>query len=1508
MALRRHLRAALGALFQLAKLLSLSAVLAASLAVGMVLHVNTPPARRVAARALTSELSDYFQGTVQIEQVDAITLHGVNAPEARVQDPKGETVLVLSELRAKADVVQLFKTVIWGGERISLVIQHVRAERAEVFIAPEPDSGIPTIATAFTPVDRPSEPSSEPSGTPRYVRTWLPNVEVGRIYARGRVGGLPTLELQLANVRGSVLVSPKGAAIDVQRYGVVVRGLGGTDMTGTGDVHIRAPGAVWSSFDGFFGNLSVGAFVHVKGGKIEARLDLPQAKPEDVQGLWVDYPIRAPVTAHVEARGTPSALQTSLRLSSGESRVTASGPLVLSPNLSVKLDVEGRSFDLRTLFPDGPRTNVDLDSSIAIWDKQGQIVVDANGTTAASKLLDNDVPPMDIGGTYNEKGFSGTATLHEDGMPLKVDFTFHPDGPIDLTARARSFSIEKAPRVKALTNARGRADVTVKARIEKERLDASLVANLRTFKMGDISVSQANISGRARGPLTRPKELDVNANITGQGLAAGGFSFGKMDVSARGNVLKPKVSAKLTDDFGPNVNASAVVAMQDPPRLDNLAVEVKRAGTSLGGRIARLDLGSREIHIEDLSLTGAGGKLTGSLRLSPERIVARAKGEDLDLDAIARALGLEKGTLGGSLRVDTNLDVHNDGAFGHLHFALGKGSVLGVGGIAMRVNAAVDGKRFDGDVSGTVEGIGNIGGAWQTELKGKIIQSDIWKRWTGLAQIHASELNLGLLTYALPSSWGVQAVDGKAFAQVRLERGDEDKLPSVFWVGGTQNLVVEYGEDTKLDTIDVQVGGGIDGGTGDTSITTRLVDPGGALASISGSAKLDLAALAASPETMGAQLSDTKMEGVLQIPTRRLSQLPEPLKVTAIDGSIDGRVTWFGTPKDPVIGARVNFTALRAAGSRLALPADLLVTAQYEPKSGRYAGTGELSHAKTRAAWLISKGNIPLDGKPPTGGVQMIFERAPLGILPFLADGRVTGALSGTLALQRPEGAALPYASANLQLLDVTVDRVPLGRGSIVARSDGKTISAKGEMTKKSSRLSVTAGAGVRWEGVAPELDPDRPIRLGLEARSFDAVVLSPFLRDIFSRLGGDIDAGLAATLVAEKRETETHWTGKIAGYSMLRNGVVQIAPLGLEIRDLSLRADAREAGRYTAIDISNVQGKARSEKYNVHSSGSLYFDGVRLEKGTARLALADVPLLVQGVSQATAEGNAILTLQRQPERMLVTVEVPQLVARLPQASARSVIELSDNPHVAVLQPLREPTTSDGERALPWRFVVQLGSGVLITRNDLSVPLSGQPVVELGNEVAVMGYVDLRAGGRIQTLGKSFVIENGRVLFDTDDPADPHLNAVASWRAPDGSTVYLEVTGTLKDARLRVSSPDHSEDEAMALLLGGGGDLATGAGVGAINAIFGDALLGKVEVRTATHEDKAAHTVAVQVARDIWFEGTYRQSTQTVQSSTGADKVDVSGTVDWRFRKNWSLRTEIGTLGTGLDLLWQYRY
>ena len=66
----------------------------------------------------------------------------------------------------------------------------------------------------------------------------------------------------------------------------------------------------------------------------------------------------------------------------------------------------------------------------------------------------------------------------------------------------------------------------------------------------------------------------------------------------------------------------------------------------------------------------------------------------------------------------------------------------------------------------------------------------------------------------------------------------------------------------------------------------------------------------------------------------------------------------------------------------------------------------------------------------------------------------------------------------------------------------------------------------------------------------------------------------------------------------------------------------------------------------------------------------------------------------------------------------------------------------------------------------------------------------------------------------------------------------------------------------------------------------------------------------MQVSDDVWFEATYKTpggGHRVEPGASGADK-GVSGTVDWRFSRSWSLRSELGTLGAGFDLLWQYRY
>jgi len=89
---------------------------------------------------------------------------------------------------------------------------------------------------------------------------------------------------------------------------------------------VRVPGAVWSSFDGYFGNLPVSASVHVKGDQVDANIDVPRGLPEDVQALLAEWPLRQAVSGHVEATGTLPVLQANARFDLDASRITASAP------------------------------------------------------------------------------------------------------------------------------------------------------------------------------------------------------------------------------------------------------------------------------------------------------------------------------------------------------------------------------------------------------------------------------------------------------------------------------------------------------------------------------------------------------------------------------------------------------------------------------------------------------------------------------------------------------------------------------------------------------------------------------------------------------------------------------------------------------------------------------------------------------------------------------------------------------------------------------------------------------------------------------------------------------------------------------------------------------------------------------------------------------------------------------------------------------------------------------
>ncbi len=1334
-----------------------------------------------------------------------------------------------------------------------------------------------------------------------------------------------------------------------------MRGLGGTDARGTGTLHIRAPGAVWSSFDGYFGNVEFGAFTRVDGDRVAATLDLPRAKPAAMRALWPDWPLKKDVDAHVEARGKLPNLSTSATFDIEGSQISARGPLRLSGGVEAKLDVKARHANIQALWPKAPATDFSADTSLDIWNKHGQVVVDVNGTTQPTKILDQPVPAVDVNGTFNEKGFDGKATLHEHGLPLKVAFALHPDGSIDLDAQSRGFSIQGAPRLKQYTDARGEAQMRVKARIEHDHLDAYLTADVNDFALGDVKLGHGRINGHASGPLAEPKRLDIDAQLTGRDMKAGMFSFDKVDASARGPVLAPRVRASLEDRFGPSINASAVVPTQGPTRVRQLALDVERGSAKLHGKVAQLDLSGGNVEIKDLSLTGAGGEVHGSARIQPTLLEVHANGTGLDLDKVAEALGLPRGTVGGTLGIHADVTSSRTSSSGEVRIALGNASIMSFGGISMLLNAKLDNRSLDGDASVLVKNIGALGAQWETTLAGPVQKAKSWTDIIGEAEVQLSDVNLAGLEHALPKSLHVEKVTGHAFGQFRVDRNKPQSLPSVFAVAGTKNLDIQRqvpGEAAEhIQHIDVQVGGQIDGETGATTGTTRLVYEDSVLAAASGSLSLDLPRAIRQPRVLAEQLMDTPITAVLNVPQRSLDAFPELIRPKGVNANVGGRISLVGTLRSPTFSAQATAQGISFTGSRYAMPFDLDASAQYVQKTGRFGGTARVLANNRRLALLTAQGtarwndligNVPA-GKPRwTGGVQLLLDGLPLRILPPLADSRVAGELYGSAALQRQ--GALPDVAANLDVRGANIEMIPVGNGRVTVRSNGEALNATMHFDNGGGSLDAEARAALGWDGVVPSIDDKRPVRIDVGARHFNAVVLTPLLSDVLSELSGDIDAKLSADLTQEpdpEHPKHKRWTGQLSGQADMQHGVVQIAALGMRLTDVAFTATATGKGRRTEIVIQSATATSRSEERNIAASARLYMDGLRLDRGSAAVNLgtnqAGVPLMTEGVELAsvTSKAPVTVTLHRVPERMMVDVNVPRAVAKLPRATSRDVISLGSNPDIEVMQPLYEPVEHRSGEALPWHVVFNLGD-VRVIRSDVEVPIHGQPIIDINKEAEVKGYVTLDPGGRVPALGKVFVIDGGRVSFDTGDSSNPHVDVTASWRSPDGTTVYANVQGTLKEAQLRLSSdPAMPEPEIMALLLGGspsdsgteagsGGQQAQAIGVGAaalgFNELFSETPLGAVQFRTSTRQNQytsssnPAYTAAVRISDEVWLEGTYEQGGATGggsagdPSASGANKAAFSAAIDWRFHKNWSLRTEAGNASTALDLLWHYRY
>ncbi|HTQ07309.1 MAG TPA: translocation/assembly module TamB domain-containing protein [Polyangiaceae bacterium] len=1491
------------------------------------LHLGLPPGRRVAARALEVLLARVLGGSFEVGRISELTAWSVAVDRFVARDPKQRVVLDASGVRARADVLGIVREVLKNDGKTTIVVAYSRVDRVAVTLAPEAGGSELGLAAAFTPRSKtPKAAGAKP------VRLWFANAEIGRGKVTSELVGLPRFTGDVNGARGQVLVSPVGVAVDAAQFSATIHGLLAQDLRAVGSFHERGTTHFWSSLDGFAGDVQFDGVARLDGKRLVLTLDVPRAEPAAVRALLPAWPLEQATTVHVEARGDLPKLVAKAQATIGRTGLAANGTLEFAPSTRLTLAAHGDAIDLRALFPNAPETSFSADTTLVLGtDARGAELV-ADGKTDAAAVAGVPVPATNFRATYDASGLAGTATLHEPGLPLEGSFSLK-NAAFDADVRAGRFELARAPRLARVLGARGGAAFRLKARVARGDLDATLTGDVDGFGLGAFTLGRGHVTARAQGPVAAPKTLRLDAGLDGKDARFGELVFDDVSIHATGPAARLALSAELGGRHGVHVSAKTRVAALGATRFDDVDLVVARDTTSLHARAGHVALAENSLEASDVKLEGAGGTLEGSGRYRPGLLEVDARGKDLDLGLISHVVGFSGRGVAGKLDVNAEVSLARDVRRGTLEASVHDGSYGGLAGATVELSTTLEEESLQGTALFDVSGLGRARGAFDMTVTGPLLSTNDWLRATGRCDLGIENLELARLLPLLPAAWQVSELGGTAIGQVSVLRSGPEDPPSVTFLAATQGLTLAQGAvaaPVRVSGVQAELSGDVDGKQGFLQGTVHLIDATGLLASASGRLDLDVKRALGDPAGALGLLRSEPVVASLVVAQRTLDGLPSFVRPGNVLGTLSAEADVRGTLAEPELSARASVSHLTLGDDPEIVPFDACGTLQYDPLAAKIglglqayvAGDGPACSG-VRVAVASATGGVDTAAfargeRAFRGEAELSLEDLPLDLVPELAEAGMSGRARGVVAFTGDGD--LPALNARLKLADVAVRKMPVGAGDLTLRTDGRAVALGLTLERAGGTLKADAHAGLAWSGNAPVLDRSLPIAVSSEIHDVDAGILTPIVGGVLADLGGRLDGAVALTLAPSVTTPGAPAAvNALSGKLTLADGSFQLGGLGMRLSKVRFDATAARSGNRTVISVRNLAAASGTKYANVSADVDLYLAGLHLEDARATANLKNVPLMIQGVSQATLTGGATLELFPERDPMLVAISLHDLTAALPRTSGRAVLGVDDNPDISVKQPLREPLRAARGEALKWELAFDLARKVRITRSDMEIPLRGRPVIELDDKTRVSGDLELESGGRVQLLGKGFVIESGEVHFDTPDPSDPHLRVLASWRAPDGTTVYVDVGGTMRQATLRLESdPSLTQPEIQALLLGGssnssGGEAqAAGLGYGAdfMGQLLADTPLKQVEIRTGnetTADDLsyATYSAVVPVGDNVWVELSYKN----LEGTGPAEQRDAaSAIIDWRFKRDWSLRTEAGTIGTGLDLLWQYRY
>ena len=1547
-----------------AESVAVSAVFASALVGAVVSNANDPAFRRAGAEIANRALGGVFTGKIVVGRIEELHIgwHAhVKVAHAEIVDPEGRAVIKADGIDAGIDLVRLFASIRAGGPPV-IALDEPIIDSAEVILDVDAANtlgiarafGSPPVTTAPTP----PKPGREMDPD---VRLEIPKAQLRRALVHGNLVP-PSLDGAAQNVKASVFVIENKLTLTAERAELSARsprapgqvgdvhGVGHGELTYPVKVRVGEPTgyaavAMRWELEGDGAGIPLTARFALEHEIIDMGVDIPTAPAEKVRAALPFLAVAAPVEVHATGKGKLPDLALAAHGKVGDSTFTATGTLNIDGQRPFVIDAD--LFRVDGAAWGGPASevtgHVHADGTITDGPR-GTFTV----TTKASKVSGQDAPAIDAKGAFDPERVTATFRATEPGVAADGSVTLRiPAQKLDFDVTARSGELRSLGRAPNVVSGSATAHVTGTLDLQTTDIAAKVVADGRNIARAPAAAESVHVEATLSGPVVNPL-FDVNGRAS------------QITLTSKDENGKPQ-----TPLVYPSATAHAKVTLAGVPRL--LGAEVRASGIEKDSTVVAT---ARELRIENGGVVVSGGRveglgapieLEGAIGRGPPRI--RVKAEGVSIARVASMTGIAQLKLlpeGSVADVDVDVKLSERGADGRFDIVV-RGAKDGTGG-ELRGTAA----GHDVVASGKVT-VGKVGFLELTQSHFTLPAAPslaALAKATGAADLRG-EIDLAQGA-ALVGGETFERIEGRGLFSARLERGDARNRPTVYLSGRTQGLDVttnDEGKSTHIGGIDLAFHVGYDGESDETEVSALGWDKHGVVASADAKARVPLIAWMLGDKTVDRRaLAALRIGAVVDVPARDVSQLPGSFARPEFHGTVAARAEINGWLARPDVRLVANAEDLgqqrRAAGPGQQLrPIDALVNAHWNgdrivatitadeakrtarrPGARAAAKAAEAPAAQVRGLVLgrLSAREL-FEGRGIVwdASTELDVRNLELGPLPLPYD--IRGTMTGHMKVH--DLASNPQLEASARVDGLTISNVKVLRADLEATAKNGQLSANVTVKQDdggSGDVSVTSSA-LEWHGLDFGWDGTKQTHLEYTVDRMRIGILRTFVRRAVPELDGRVD-GKGSVVIDDQNQV-------FEGGLTLTEGRVYVNALGEEIDGVRAIAQFERNGVFR---ISDASGKIGSGVVTASATGRLSgFHFLGAEATVVIPSKEGVPLSAEGATyaQATGEVNVKASVAPDTKTLLVTMEVPRSKVTVPDRGTQNLQTLE--PDDAIVVGTRTKTTGvlvpetqrpgaaaataarqavDPKAVKPAaiaKLTINLGKDVELEGRGLRISLSGRTIVDVAEEVAVSGQIQLKQGGTIDVQGRKFIVDHGTVTFiDGENPSDPVVVASAYWDAPDRTRVWVEFNGPLKTGKLSLrSEPAYSKSEILSILLFGRADpnqatagerpsdsqdaAALGAGVASsgLNKALGELNEDFDLEQDRTSANRIRTKVGYRLRRNLKVQIGY---------ASGFSQREPDTTylfLEWQFMPKWSLVGTRGDRGTSiLDVLFQHRY